>query len=151
VEVLKLNAKYKSILISFVLNIVCSIMMSIININLGMIVMLLGIIIIPIMINMISICFSKTKYTISLIFIMSIFNLIYYVISAKSIMHNPVFYDIASKYAYEKDGFYTSMNTNLLSLSQLTFLFLLYFVLSYLLAKLFTKRGSKDVKNRSYL
>src|SRR5699024_2275324 len=125
--------------------------MSIININLGLIVMLLGIIIIPIMINMISICFSKTKYTISLIFIMSIFNIFHYVISGISIIHNPVFYDIDLEYVYEKDVFYTSIYTNLLLLSQLTFLFLLYFVLSYLLAKLFTKRGSKDVKNRSHL
>lgn len=139
-----MNINYKSVLFSLILNIIFSIFMAIININLGLIIMILGILIVPILINVISIKLSKKPYNILTIFIMSIFNIIYYIISAKSILHNPKFFQLASKYSHEENGFYIHMNTNLLSLSQLVFLFLLYFILSFLLGKIFTKKVNRN-------
>lgn len=143
-----MNTKYKTLLIALVFNILFSMIMAFININLGLVVMILGIIIVPIVLNIISLLFGKSDGNVVIIFIMVIFNILYYIVSAKSIMNNPKFSILASSYSHEKDGFYVHMNTNLISLSQLIFLFLLYFVMTFLLAKLFIKRGKKNVKGK---
>ncbi|WP_425319121.1 Msa family membrane protein [Staphylococcus lutrae] len=115
--------------------------MGIININLGLFVMIIGVIIIPVMINIICFKLSNEPYKIKTIFLMTLFNVFYYVIVSKSIMSNSKFYEIASRYSHEENGFYIHMNTNLLSLSQLVFISLLYFVLSFLLIRIFRKVG----------
>lgn len=135
-----MNVKYRSLIIALILNIVLSIVMAFININLGMIVMLIGILVVPILINVIAILVSQRTLGIGSLLIMSLFNLGYYIVSANAIMHNPQFSELASRFSRENDGFYIHMSSNWLAISQLVFIFLLYFVVSFLISKLLTKR-----------
>ncbi|HGH0883573.1 TPA: Msa family membrane protein, partial [Staphylococcus pseudintermedius] len=126
-------SKRKVLLLSLISNILLSIVMSVINVNLGIITMIFGIILIPILLNFTLLCLSNKVYNIASIFFMSFFNLIYYIISAKSIQNNPKFLKLASTYTHQSNGFYVEMNTNLLSFTQIVFIILFYFTLTFLI------------------
>ncbi|WP_202974408.1 Msa family membrane protein, partial [Staphylococcus pseudintermedius] len=133
-------SKRKVLLLSLISNILLSIVMSVINVNLGIITMIFGIILIPILLNFTLLCLSNKVYNIASIFFMSFFNLIYYIISAKSIQNNPKFLKLASTYTHQSNGFYVEMNTNLLSFTQIVFIILFYFTLTFLIMIFFKRR-----------
>ncbi|WP_390524564.1 Msa family membrane protein, partial [Staphylococcus pseudintermedius] len=135
-----LFSKRKVLLLSLISNILLSIVMSVINVNLGIITMIFGIILIPILLNFTLLCLSNKVYNIASIFFMSFFNLIYYIISAKSIQNNPKFLKLASTYTHQSNGFYVEMNTNLLSFTQIVFIILFYFTLTFLIMIFFKRR-----------
>ncbi|WP_114604093.1 Msa family membrane protein [Staphylococcus sp. EZ-P03] len=134
-----MNLKIKHITVALILNFICSILMAIININLGLIVMIIGMIVVPLLINTFSFIVGQGNRSILNVFIMSIFNLIYYIITSNSVMHNTKFKEVLAKYSYEKGDFFIHLNANLTALSQLIFIFLFYFVISFLIMKLFRK------------
>ncbi|WP_390485780.1 Msa family membrane protein, partial [Staphylococcus pseudintermedius] len=133
-------SKRKVLLLSLISNILLSIVMSVINVNLGIITMIFGIILIPVLLNFTLLCLSNKVYNIASIFFMSFFNLIYYIISAKSIQNNPKFLKLASTYTHQSNGFYVEMNTNLLSFTQIVFIILFYFTLTFLIMIFFKRR-----------
>ncbi|MCE5357619.1 Msa family membrane protein [Staphylococcus pseudintermedius] len=125
-----------------------SIVMSVINVNLGIITMIFGIILIPVLLNFTLLCLSNKVYNIASIFFMSFFNLIYYIISAKSIQNNPKFLKLASTYTHQSNGFYVEMNTNLLSFTQIVFIILFYFTLTFLIMIFFKRRVNHHAKTK---
>ncbi|HGH0898081.1 TPA: Msa family membrane protein, partial [Staphylococcus pseudintermedius] len=141
-----LFSKRKVLLLSLISNILLSIVMSVINVNLGIITMIFGIILIPILLNFTLLCLSNKVYNIASIFFMSFFNLIYYIISAKSIQNNPKFLKLASTYTHQSNGFYVEMNTNLLSFTQIVFIILFYFTLTFLIMIFFKRRVNHHAK-----
>ncbi len=136
-----------NIIFSFILNLVFSFIMSLINVNLGLIFMILGLLIFPLLSNILSIIFSKNTYNLVSLFIMSLFNILYYYIVSNSIMSNPKFKEISDDFTTEKNDFYIEINQNLLTIPQFIFSFLIYFCLTYLILKIFFK-GGHNVKNR---
>lgn len=100
-----MNLKIKHITVALILNFICSILMAIININLGLIVMIIGMIVVPLLINTFSFIVGQGNRSILNVFIMSIFNLIYYIITSNSVMHNTKFKEVLAKYSYEKVTF----------------------------------------------
>ncbi|ENY5540439.1 Msa family membrane protein [Staphylococcus pseudintermedius] len=143
-----LFSKRKVLLLSLISNILLSIVMSVINVNLGIITMIFGIILIPILLNFTLLCLSNKVYNIASIFFMSFFNLIYYIISAKSIQNNPKFLKLASTYTHQSNGFYVEMNTNLLSFTQIVFIILFYFTLTFLIMIFFKRRVNHHAKTK---
>ncbi|WP_420802191.1 Msa family membrane protein [Staphylococcus pseudintermedius] len=143
-----LFSKRKVLLLSLISNILLSIVMSVINVNLGIITMIFGIILIPILLNFTLLCLSNKVYNIASIFFMSFFNLIYYIISAKSIQNNPKFLKLASTYTHQSNGFYVEMNTNLLSFTQIIFIILFYFTLTFLIMIFFKRRVNHHAKTK---
>ncbi|EOD5302399.1 Msa family membrane protein [Staphylococcus pseudintermedius] len=143
-----LFSKRKVLLLSLISNILLSIVMSVINVNLGIITMIFGIILIPILLNFTLLCLSNKVYNIASIFFMSFFNLIYYIISAKSIQNNPKFLKLASTYTHQSNGFYVEMNTNLLSFTQIVFIILFYFTLTFLIMIFFKRRVNHHDKTK---
>ncbi|MGK4876767.1 Msa family membrane protein [Staphylococcus pseudintermedius] len=141
-------SKRKVLLLSLISNILLSIVMSVINVNLGIITMIFGIILIPILLNFTLLCLSNKVYNIASIFFMSFFNLIYYIISAKSIQNNPKFLKLASTYTHQSNGFYVEMNTNLLSFTQIVFIILFYFTLTFLVMIFFKRRVNHHAKTK---
>ncbi|ENY2513157.1 Msa family membrane protein [Staphylococcus pseudintermedius] len=141
-------SKRKVLLLSLISNILLSIVMSVINVNLGIITMIFGIILIPILLNFTLLCLSNKVYNIASIFFMSFFNLIYYIISAKSIQNNPKFLKLASTYTHQSNGFYVEMNTNLLSFTQIVFIILFYFTLTFLIMIFFKRRVNHHAKTK---
>ncbi|HGH0872324.1 TPA: Msa family membrane protein [Staphylococcus pseudintermedius] len=141
-------SKRKVLLLSLISNILLSIVMSVINVNLGIITMIFGIILIPILLNFTLLCLSNKVYNIASIFFMSFFNLIYYIISAKSIQNNPKFLKLASTYTHQSNGFYVEMNTNLLSFTQIVFIILFYFTLTFLIMIFFKRRVNHHDKTK---
>ncbi|WP_394815061.1 Msa family membrane protein, partial [Staphylococcus pseudintermedius] len=139
-------SKRKVLLLSLISNILLSIVMSVINVNLGIITMIFGIILIPVLLNFTLLCLSNKVYNIASIFFMSFFNLIYYIISAKSIQNNPKFLKLASTYTHQSNGFYVEMNTNLLSFTQIVFIILFYFTLTFLIMIFFKRRVNHHAK-----
>lgn len=136
-----------NIILSFILNLVFSFIMSLINVNLGLIFMILGLLIFPLLSNILSIIFSKNTYNLVSLFIMALFNILYYYIVSNSIMSNPKFKEISDDFTTEKNDFYIEINQNLLTIPQFIFSFLIYFCLTYLILKIFFK-GEHNVKNR---
>lgn len=136
-----------NIIFSFILNLVFSFIMSLINVNLGVIFMILGLLIFPLLSNILSIIFSKNTYNLVSLFIMALFNILYYYIVSNSIMSNPKFKEISDDFTTEKNDFYIEINQNLLTIPQFIFSFLIYFCLTYLILKIFFK-GEHNVKNR---
>ncbi|EOB0812484.1 TPA: Msa family membrane protein [Staphylococcus pseudintermedius] len=143
-----LFSKRKVLLLSLISNILLSIVMSVINVNLGIITMIFGIILIPVLLNFTLLCLSNKVYNIASIFFMSFFNLIYYIISAKSIQNNPKFLKLASTYTHQSNGFYVEMNTNLLSFTQIVFIILFYFTLTFLVMIFFKRRVNHHAKTK---
>ncbi|ENY5695678.1 Msa family membrane protein [Staphylococcus pseudintermedius] len=143
-----LFSKRKVLLLSLISNILLSIVMSVINVNLGIITMIFGIILIPVLLNFTLLCLSNKVYNIASIFFMSFFNLIYYIISAKSIQNNPKFLKLASTYTHQSNGFYVEMNTNLLSFTQIVFIILFYFTLTFLIMIFFKRRVNHHAKTK---
>ncbi|MGS4151344.1 Msa family membrane protein [Staphylococcus pseudintermedius] len=141
-------SKRKVLLLSLISNILLSIVMSVINVNLGIITMIFGIILIPILLNFTLLCLSNKVYNIASIFFMSFFNLIYYIISAKSIQNNPKFLKLASTYTHQSNGFYVEMNTNLLSFTQIVFIILFYSTLTFLIMIFFKRRVNHHAKTK---
>ncbi|EOD4256982.1 Msa family membrane protein [Staphylococcus pseudintermedius] len=141
-------SKRKVLLLSLISNILLSIVMSVINVNLGIITMIFGIILIPVLLNFTLLCLSNKVYNIASIFFMSFFNLIYYIISAKSIQNNPKFLKLASTYTHQSNGFYVEMNTNLLSFTQIVFIILFYFTLTFLIMIFFKRRVNHHAKTK---
>ncbi|EOT2026167.1 Msa family membrane protein [Staphylococcus pseudintermedius] len=141
-------SKRKVLLLSLISNILLSIVMSVINVNLGIITMIFGIILIPVLLNFTLLCLSNKVYNIASIFFMSFFNLIYYIISAKSIQNNPKFLKLASTYTHQSNGFYVEMNTNLLSFTQIVFIILFYFTLTFLVMIFFKRRVNHHAKTK---
>ncbi|WP_394852577.1 Msa family membrane protein [Staphylococcus pseudintermedius] len=141
-------SKRKVLLLSLISNILLSIVMSVINVNLGIITVIFGIILIPILLNFTLLCLSNKVYNIASIFFMSFFNLIYYIISAKSIQNNPKFLKLASTYTHQSNGFYVEMNTNLLSFTQIVFIILFYFTLTFLIMIFFKRRVNHHAKTK---
>ncbi|EOD6226918.1 Msa family membrane protein [Staphylococcus pseudintermedius] len=141
-------SKRKVLLLSLISNILLSIVMSVINVNLGIITMIFGIILIPILLNFTLLCLSNKVYNIASIFFMSFFNLIYYIISAKSIQNNPKFLKLASTHTHQSNGFYVEMNTNLLSFTQIVFIILFYFTLTFLIMIFFKRRVNHHAKTK---
>ncbi|MGS4169107.1 Msa family membrane protein [Staphylococcus pseudintermedius] len=141
-------SKRKVLLLSLISNILLSIVMSVINVNLGIITMIFGIILIPVLLNFTLLCLSNKVYNIASIFFMSFFNLIYYLISAKSIQNNPKFLKLASTYTHQSNGFYVEMNTNLLSFTQIVFIILFYFTLTFLIMIFFKRRVNHHAKTK---
>lgn len=87
-----------NIIFSFILNLVFSFIMSLINVNLGLIFMILGLLIFPLLSNILSIIFSKNTYSLVSLFIMALFNILYYYIVSNSIMSNPKFKEISDDF-----------------------------------------------------
>ncbi|MGO4034511.1 Msa family membrane protein [Staphylococcus pseudintermedius] len=143
-----LFSKRKVLLLSLISNILLSIVMSVINVNLGIITMIFGIILIPILLNFTLLCLSNKVYNIASIFFMSFFSLIYYIISAKSIQNNPKFLKLASTHTHQSNGFYVEMNTNLLSFTQIVFIILFYFTLTFLIMIFFKRRVNHHAKTK---
>ncbi|HGH5527955.1 TPA: Msa family membrane protein [Staphylococcus pseudintermedius] len=141
-------SKRKVLLLSLISNILLSIVMSVINVNLGIITMIFGIILIPVLLNFTLLCLSNKVYNIASIFFMSFFKLIYYIISAKSIQNNPKFLKLASTYTHQSNGFYVEMNTNLLSFTQIVFIILFYFTLTFLIMIFFKRRVNHHAKTK---
>ncbi|MGO4028301.1 Msa family membrane protein [Staphylococcus pseudintermedius] len=141
-------SKRKVLLLSLISNILLSIVMSVINVNLGIITMIFGIILIPILLNFTLLCLSNKVYNIASIFFMSFFSLIYYIISAKSIQNNPKFLKLASTHTHQSNGFYVEMNTNLLSFTQIVFIILFYFTLTFLIMIFFKRRVNHHAKTK---
>ncbi|MCE5547886.1 Msa family membrane protein [Staphylococcus pseudintermedius] len=141
-------SKRKVLLLSLISNILLSIVMSVINVNLGIITMIFGIILIPVLLNFTLLCLSNKVYNIASIFFMSFFNLIYYIISAKSIQNNPKFLKLASTYTHQSNGFYVEINTNLLSFTQIVFIILFYFTLTFLVMIFFKRRVNHHAKTK---
>ncbi|WP_206748582.1 hypothetical protein, partial [Staphylococcus equorum] len=94
-----------NIIFSFILNLVFSFIMSLINVNLGLIFMILGLLIFPLLSNILSIIFSKNTYNLVSLFIMALFNILYYYIVSNSIMSNPKFKEISDDFTTEKNDF----------------------------------------------
>ncbi|WP_436855984.1 Msa family membrane protein [Staphylococcus caeli] len=142
---MKLNIR--SIIISFILNLIIALFLALLNINLGLILIITLLMLFPILANSLSLFFSHKYYSIYTIFIMSFFNTILYLIVANSIMKNPKFETIVNNFSTEKNEFYIRLNQDLVNLQQLFFTFLIYFCLTFLVFK-FISRGGHHVKNR---
>lgn len=125
-----------NIIFSFILNLVFSFIMSLINVNLGLIFMILGLLIFPLLSNILSIIFSKNTYNLVSLFIMALFNILYYYIVSNSIMSNPKFKEISDDFTTKKNDFYIEINQNLLTIPQFIFSFLIYFCSTYLISKI---------------
>lgn len=110
--------------------------MSLININLGLIFMIIGLLLFPLLSNILSIMICNKMYNLSSLFIMSLFNIIYYCIVSKSIMSNPKFKEISNDFATNNNDFYIEINQNLLTIPQFIFSFLIYFCSTYLISKI---------------
>ncbi|PTE32596.1 hypothetical protein BUY78_13090, partial [Staphylococcus equorum] len=105
------------------------------------------IIIFSLLSNILFIIFSKNTYNLVSLFIMAMFNILYYYIVSNSIMSNPKFKEISDDFTTEKNDFYIEINQNLLTIPQFIFSFLIYFCLTYLILKIFFK-GEHNVKNK---
>ncbi|WP_281190862.1 Msa family membrane protein [Staphylococcus schleiferi] len=134
---MKMN--YKAALFALFLNILFSILMFILKFNIGLMIMAFTIILVPVLINILSLFMSKESYNILTLLTMSVFNIAYYVTSANTILNNSHFQIFACHYSYETNGSIMNLKEHSLSIPHLIVFFLLYFVLSLLCAKIYSK------------